>query len=67
MKTRYIKPTTEVVTLNLKGAILDEVSGGITTSMYDEDGKKDKDQLEGGGTYTGGDQAKHYNAWETWD
>ncbi len=67
MNTRYVKPTTEVVTLNLRDAVLDE--GEMSVSVYDQDGKKSDTQIPSGGTLPGEipDGAKHYNAWETWD
>ncbi len=67
MNTRYVKPTTEVVTLNLRDAVLDE--GEMSVSVYDQDGTKSDTQIPSGGTLPEEipDGAKHYNAWETWD
>ena len=70
MKTRYMKPKTEVMAFNFGEGIL------TSASVEDKDGNK-QEVIPGGGTTSGtGNQsgtkppvggAKQYNAWETWD
>lgn len=71
MKTRYIKPTTEVVfpvtEEFMLTATVNNKNGGTDSTMHFGGNTSDKGTTEDEKPKTGADDAKHFNAWETWD
>lgn len=70
MKTRYIKPTTEVVFPVTEEFMLSATvnnKDGSTDSYMKPGGNTSGTGNTGSGSVVIGGGAKHFNAWETWD
>ena len=63
MKKTYIKPAIQVMNTGIEGAIMQGASNIVN---YTNDSKNNIKVNNGDDTTLEAD-AKHYNAWETWD